>query len=102
MHPDPVRNLSVNVDENIPAIMLSWNPPENIQSADELNEYHIHVFQNEQNNGTPFRTSATSALFTRELGLDPLENYHFQVRAQCGCEDGEWRQESAYYGNTLR
>ena len=101
LHPAPVQNLSVTVDENIPTITLSWNSPVNIQSADELNEYHIHVFRNEQKNGTPFRTSTTSFLLTRELGLDPLENYHFQVRAQCGREEGEWNQVSAYYGNTL-
>ena len=102
LHPDPVRNLSVTVNENIPTVTLSWNPPANIQNTDELNEYHIDVVGNcEGHNGTTFRVSTTytSAVLTRESGLDPLENYHFQVCAQSGREEGERKHVSAFYGN---
>lgn len=103
LHPDPVRNLSVTVDANIPAAMLSWIPPANIKSTDELNEYHIRVFGNEHHNETTFIVSTTgqSVCLRRESGLVPLETYHFQVWAQSGHEEGELQQVSKYYGNIL-
>jgi len=100
LDPGPIQNLSADVDENIPSLTLSWKPPVNVQSADEITEYQIRFnpFGSELFNEMTVSGSTNSVVFTRDLGLEPLVHYHFQVRAKSRNKEGEWRDVSAYYG----
>ena len=98
LHPGSVRNLSVTVEENV---TLSWNPPINIQNAEEVSEYQIRfkTVGSECYNEMTVRDSCTATIeFTQESGLVSLKNYEFEVRAQSDCEEGEWEKVSAFCG----
>ena len=100
LDPGPVRHLSAAVDEHVPSLTLSWKPPLNIQSPDEVSEYQIlfNPLGSELFNEMTVSGSTNSIVFTREAWLVPLAYYHFQVRAKSGHKEGEWRDVSAYYG----
>ena len=101
LHPDPVRNLSVTVDESV---TLSWNPPANVQCAEEVSEYRIRFKPHggEHYNEMTVRDSCTATIvFTQESGLVSSKNYKFEVRAQNDCGEGEWVEESAFCGMYL-
>ena len=101
LHPDPVQALSVTVDENV---TLSWNPPVNIQSAEEVSEYQIRFKPHggEHYNEMTVRDSCTATIdFTQESGLVSSKNYKFEVRAQNDCGEGEWAKASAFCGMYL-
>ena len=105
LDPGPVRNLSADVDKSVPSVTLSWKPPVNVQSAEELTGYWIRFNPYGSENYTDMTVSgaATSVVLTRESSqLIALKLYHFQVNAQSGCGGGEWRDVSAYYGIILR
>ena len=83
---------------------LSWNPPVNVQSADELTGYLIrfNLLGTENYDEMTVSGAMTSVVFTRESSqLVPLKHYHFQVKAQSACGEGEWSDVSAYYGKIL-
>jgi len=104
LDPDLVRHLSADVDENVPSLTLSWTPPVNIQSANEVTEYQIRFnpFGSEHFNEMTVSGSTNSVVFTRDLSLVPMVHYHFQVRAKSGNKEGEWRDVSAYYGTNAQ
>ena len=102
LHPGSVRNLSVTVEENV---TLSWNPPINIQNAEEVSEYQIRfkTVGSECYNEMTVRDSCTATIeFTQESGLVSLKNYEFEVRAQSDCGEGEWEKVSAFCGMYVR
>ena len=81
---------------------LSWNPPANVQSADELTGYWIDIKPDGNENAKALRTtvegSNTTEVFTRALGLEPLVRYRFKVWAKSGHTDGESKEVSVYFG----
>ena len=99
--PDPVQSLSTAVNSDIPSVTLSWMRPGNVQVVEELTEYHIRFkpFGDEEYVEKTLSGSTTKVVLTRESGLVPLKNYHFQVRAQSGYCKGEWKEVTALYGN---
>jgi len=101
LHPDPVQALSVTVDENV---TLSWNPPVNIQSTEEVSEYQIRFKPDgsEHYYEMTVRDSCTATIdFTEESGLVSSKNYRFEVRARNHCGEGEWVEVSAFCGMYL-
>ena len=83
---------------------LSWKPPVNILGAEELTGYWIrfNLLGSEDYNEMTVSSATTNIVFTRESSqLVPLKHYHFQVKAQCACGEGEWNDVSAYYGTVL-
>lgn len=81
---------------------LSWNPPANVQSADELTGYWIDIKSDGNENAMALRTtvegSNTTEVFTRALGLEPLVRYRFKVWAKSGHIDGESKEVPVYFG----
>jgi len=96
LHPCPVRELSVTVDESV---TLSWNPPVNIQSAEEVSEYQIRFKPDgsERYNEMTVKDSCTTASINF-MQLMPSKYYKFEVRARNDCGEGEWEQTSAFCG----
>ena len=102
LHPDPVRNLSVTIDENV---TLSWNPPANIQNAEEVSEYQIRFKPDgrERYNQMMVKDSCTASIdFTQDSDLVSSIIYNFEVRAQNECGEGEWEKMSAFCGMLVR
>ena len=97
---DPVQNLSAAVNQYNPSVTLNWEPPGNVRDAEELAEYHIRFkpFGDKDYVETTVTGSTTKTVLTRDSGLVPLKNYHFQVRAQSGCCKGEWKEVTSFYG----
>jgi len=98
LHPDPVRNLSVTIDENV---TLSWNPPANIQNAEEVSEYQIRFKPDgrEHYNQMMVKDSCTASIdFTQDSRLVSSIIYNFEVRARNECREGEWEKMSAFCG----
>ena len=95
--------MSVTIDENV---TLSWNPPVNIQSAEEVSEYQIRFKPDESRHDYYERTvrdSCTAIIdFTQESGLVSSKNYRFEVRARNSCGEGEWVKVSAFCGMYLQ
>lgn len=81
---------------------LSWNPPINVRSADELTGYWIDIKPDGNENAKALRAtvkgSTTTEVFTRALGLEPLVHYCFKVWAKSGHVDGESKEVSVYFG----
>ena len=100
LHPDLVQTLSVTIDENV---TLNWNPPVNIQSAEEVNEYQIRFKSNgSRHYEMTVRDSCTATIdFTQESRLVSSKNYKFEVRAQNDCGAGEWVKASTFCGMYL-
>ena len=100
LHPDPVQNLSAVVDANIPTVTLSWDPPINVQSADELTCYLIQVRNNKNIICGHLKCSTTRQVLTRDSGLVLFMKYSFQVTAQSATHQGEYREVSAMYSTS--
>ena len=80
---------------------LSWNPPVNIQTADELSEYQIRFKPdgNGRYHEMTVKDSCTASIdFTHESGLLPSKNYNFEVRARNDSGEGTWVKASAICG----
>ena len=95
LHPDSVKNLSITVDENV---TLSWNPPVNIQSAEEVSEYQIHFKPDGSGhyNEMTVRDSCTASIdFTQ---LVSSKKYNFKVRARNDSGEGKWEEASVFCG----
>lgn len=106
LHLDPVCNLLAAVDETVPSVTLSWDPPANIRSTEEVTEYQIDFIKvDHQNETTPSENtemtvngSTNSVVLTRESGLEPLTHYRFWVRGKSGPTGGDWDNVSRHYG----
>ena len=85
---------------------LSWDPPANIRSTEEVTEYQIDFIKvNHQNETMPGENtemtvngSTNSVVLTRESGLEPLMHYRFWVRGKSGPTGGDWDNVSRQYG----
>ena len=100
LDPDPVQSLKVVVNEDIPSMTLSWMRPGNVQVVEELTEHRIRFkpFGDEEYVEKTVSGSTSSLVLTRESGLVPLINYHFQVCAQSGYCKGEWKELTSFFG----
>ena len=106
LHLDPVRNLLAAVDETVPSVTLSWDPPANIRSTEEVTEYQIDFIKVDHHNETmpgentemTVNGSTNSVVLTRESGLEPLTHYRFWVRGKSGPTGGDWDNVSRHYG----
>lgn len=102
LDPDPVRDLSAGVDPTVPSITLSWDPPTNAINCEMVAAYKYQIrispVRVEQHIELTVDGSTTRVILTRELGLTPLTQYHFQVRPMAGDDAGDWRSVSAYFG----
>jgi len=104
--PDPVHNLKISVEPNIPTVALTWDPPGNVIETGTwcslLNaiQYHIRFKPKEREHydEVSVDSSTTSMVLNRESGLIPLTTSTFEVRAQCGEDLGDWNVISGYIG----
>ena len=96
LHPGPIRELSVTVDESV---TLNWNTPVNIQRAEEVSEYQIRFKPHggERYNEITVKDSCTTASIDF-MQLMPSKYYTFEVRARNDCGEGEWEETSAFCG----
>jgi len=96
LHPDLVQTLSVTIDENV---TLNWNPPVNIQRAEEVSEYQIRFKPHggERYNEMTVKDCCTTASIDF-MQLMPSKYYIFEVRARNDCGEGEWEETSAFSG----
>ena len=100
LHPGPIRELSVTVDESV---TLNWNTPVNIQRAEEVSEYQIRFKPHggERYNEITVKDSCTTASIDF-MQLMPSKYYTFEVRARNECGEGEWEKMSAFCGMLVR
>jgi len=104
--PDPVHNLKISVEPNIPTVALTWDPPCNVvETGTQCSllhaiQYHIRFKPNEREHydEVSVDSSTTSMVLNRESGLIPLTTSTFEVRAQCGEDLGDWNVISGYIG----
>ena len=103
--PDPVHNLKINVDQNVPSVALFWHPPQNVggetqRSPSYVSRYHIRFKPKDRQHYDEMvvDSSTTSIILNRDSGLIPLTTSTFKVRAQCGVDLGEWNAISSYVG----
>ena len=102
LHPEPVRNLSVTVEEDV---TLSWNPPVNIQRAEEVSDYQIRFkplgsgdYNHKSVKVTDSCATNIDVDFTRHVSSD---HYTFEVRARNDCNEGKWEKTSAFCGTLV-
>ena len=99
--PKPVQNLTASVDSHKPSVTLKWDAPVNAGCAGDVTTYEIRFLDKEKGcyNETTVNGSSTTAVITREIGLRPLTETSFQVRA-CSGDDvsPEWRTVTTFVG----
>ena len=76
---------------------LSWNPPVNIKTAEELSEYQIR-FKPDGNGRYHEMTVKDSCTASIESGLVSSKKYNFEIRPRNDCGEGEWVKASAFCG----
>ena len=103
--PDPVCNLKISVDQDVPSVALSWYPPRNVGAESQhstscVSKYHIRFKPKDRQHydEVTVDSSATNKILSRESGLIPWTTSTFEVRAQCGDDLGEWNAISSYVG----
>ena len=105
--PDPVQNLKIDVDMNVPSVKVTWDPPLNVRresqsSWSDVSRYHIRFKQESDGyNEISVDSSTTSIVLNRESGIMPQTNSVFEVRAQSGDSLGKWRKISGYVGEYI-
>ena len=90
--PGPVRNLkatSVQYVSQSPSISLTWSPPANCTSTDDVKHYHIDILAQQTVGKQAYRLwtirthgSVTDLKVNCEDGLLPLVNYNIEVKAE--------------------
>ena len=99
--PDPVQNLTPDVNSHEPSVTLNWDPPANAAHAGDITKYEICFQDNETHfSGVKVENGSTTAtVITRQSGLRPLTTFTFNVRA-CSGDDvsREWRTVSTFVG----
>ena len=99
--PDPVQNLKATVDTHEPSVTLKWDPPANAASEGDVTKYQVR-FRGVENCcyiESAVDGSTTTTVITRELGLRPLTDTTFEVRACCGdAVSREWTTVSKFVG----
>ena len=89
--PDSVKNLKIKVKPDVPSVMLTWDPPQNIK-AEDVTRYHIH-FKPQESCNTFQQLSVDGHHHEITLGkkeLKPLTTYDFKVRAVSSDGEGLW------------
>ena len=89
--PDSVKNLKIKVKPDVPSVMVTWDPPQNIK-AEDVTRYHIH-FKPQESCNTFQRLSVDGHHHEITLGrtkLKPLTTYDFKVRAVSSDGGGPW------------
>ena len=86
------------IDESV---TLSWNPPANIQTAEEVNEYQIRFKPNGSGHYkemTVKDSCTTSIVLTQNSGLVSSKYYIFEARAHNDFGEGEWERVPKFCG----
>ena len=104
--PDPVQNLNIDVDMNVPSVTLTWDPPPNVggsgtqSSWSDVSRYHIRFKPEwrEHFNEITVDSSTTRIVLDRKSGLVPQTESVFEVMAQSGDSMGPWTKASRYVG----
>ena len=98
--PGPVQNLKAVVNKHKPSVTLNWSPPDSSAEGENcITKYDIRFksdgdFYHEKTVGR----STTSIVLGRSLGLKPLLEYNFEVRARNAYTAGKWEKVTAYVG----
>ena len=98
--PDPVKNLKAALNKRKPSVTLNWDPPDSsVVGENCITKYNIR-FKTEGGlyNEKTVGKSATNVVLGKSLGLKPLLEYNFEVRAQNTYIAGKWETVMAYVG----
>ena len=96
--PDSVKNLKIKVKPDVPSVMLTWDPPQNIK-AEDVTRYHIH-FKPQESCNVFQQLSVDGHHHKITLGrkqLKPLTTYDFKVRAVSSDGEGPWTAVTKYF-----
>ena len=99
--PGPVQNLTAVVDAHAPSVTLNWDPQDNqYESGTPITKYDVSFKpeEGEHYNERTIEASTTSIVLGRDLGLKPLLNYDFKVRARNAYIAGRWETVKKYVG----
>ena len=99
--PDPVEKLTATVDTHKPLVTLKWDPPANAGYLGYITKYQVRFWDKDKGcyNESAVDGSTITTVITRELGLRPLTETTFEVRACCGDDvSPEWRTVSTFVG----
>ena len=83
---------------DVPSVMLTWDPPQNIK-AEDVTRYHIH-FKPQESRNTFQQLSVDGHHHEITLGrkqLKPLTTYDFKVRAVSRSGEGPWTAATKYF-----
>ena len=96
--PDQVKDLEIKVKPDVPSVILTWDPPQNIR-AEDVTKYHIRFKPQLRSNTfqqVPVNGHHHEITFGREQ-LKPLTKYYFEVRAVSSEGEGPWTAVTKYF-----